>query len=69
MGTSSKLSEHTLPNGFRFKLASYNLLAPDLLDKNYELYTDIDKTFLNWDYRKNKIYQEMKYFDADVNFN
>mgnify|MGYP002785717523 CR=1 FL=1 len=61
-----KSDEYKLPNGFRFKLASYNLLAPDLLDNNYELYLNINKTYLNWNYRKNKIFEELKYFNSDV---
>lgn len=51
---------------FRFKLVCYNILAPDLLDKNMELYSHVNRRYLNWDYRRYKIYNELKHLNADV---
>ena len=52
--------------GLRFKIATYNLLAPDLLANNWELYRRISEAFLDWEYRKRKIYQELKYLSVDI---
>jgi mRNA deadenylase 3'-5' endonuclease subunit Ccr4 len=51
---------------FYFNLASYNLLAPDLVADNHYLYKNVNPTYLDWNYRKNKIYQDVKLFGADV---
>ena len=59
-------SDPVLPKIFRFKLVSYNILAQDLLDKNSTLYANINQRYLSWDYRKQKIYEELKYLNSDI---
>jgi mRNA deadenylase 3'-5' endonuclease subunit Ccr4 len=54
------------PKLFRFKIVSYNILAQDLLNKNANLYANINQLYLSWDYRKRKIYEELKYLNSDV---
>jgi len=51
---------------FRFKLASYNLLAPHLLNMNYDLYKNINPYYLDWHNRKHKLFYQLQDFDADV---
>lgn len=49
-----------------FKIGTYNLLAPNLLEDNIYLYDQIDNLFLDWEYRKKKIMDQIKKFDFDV---
>lgn len=51
---------------FQFKIASYNILAPSLLTQNFYLYKDINQSYTDWNYRRAKIYNEIKNFKADV---
>ena len=64
---TSMQAEKKIP--FQFKIASYNILAPSLLDQNFYLYKDINHTYTDWNYRRSKIYYEIKQFNADVNYN
>ena len=50
-----------------FKIASYNLLAPALVEENYRLYRSNNPTFMDWNYRKRRIIVEVKKINADVN--
>lgn len=56
----------TRSDPFQFKLASYNLLAPSLLSQNFYLYRDLNQTYTDWNYRKAKLYDEIKQLRADV---
>lgn len=51
---------------FRFKLACYNLLAPQLLNMNYDLYKNINPYYLDWHNRKHKLFYQLQDFNADV---
>jgi mRNA deadenylase 3'-5' endonuclease subunit Ccr4 len=51
---------------FKFTLSSYNLLAPALAQENNYLYKNVPNDYLDWYYRRAKIYNEVKYFDSDV---
>lgn len=57
---------NNLKQSFQFKIASYNLLAPSLLSQNFYLYQDINQSYTDWNYRKSKLYDEIKQFKADV---
>jgi len=48
------------------KLCSYNLLAPDLLQSNANLYAHIKPTYLDWDYRKKLLIKQFHSLNADV---
>lgn len=52
---------------FKFKLATYNLLAPNLLDDNSYLYDRIPAEFLDWERRKTRILEQIEREHADVN--
>lgn len=49
-----------------FKIASYNLLSPKLLDENFYLYENLDKNYLNWKYRRTNLLKEIKKINAHV---
>ena len=51
---------------FRFELATYNILAPALAEENSYLYTNVPNDFMDWNYRRSKIFDEVKFFDFDV---
>jgi mRNA deadenylase 3'-5' endonuclease subunit Ccr4 len=51
---------------FKFTICTYNLLAQNLLEENSYLYNQIDRRFLQWNYRKTKIYDQLKNLDSDV---
>lgn len=51
---------------FTFKLSTYNLLAPNLLEDNIYLYERINPLYLDWNYRKRKIMEEIESIDSDV---
>lgn len=53
-------------NDFKFKFATYNLLAPNLLEENYYLYNRINPDYLDWNYRKKKIMEQIENLDSDV---
>lgn len=60
-------SSNKKPN-FQFKVSSYNLLAPDLLQDNSYLYSKCKKSYLDWSYRRTKINQQIKNLNSDVGF-
>lgn len=51
---------------FTFKISTYNLLAPCLLQDNFYLYENIKKMYLSWNYRKKKIWDQIKNLNSDV---
>ncbi len=51
---------------FPFSLASYNLLAPSLAEENSYLYADVHPKYLDWNYRRNQLFQEIQHHNADV---
>ncbi|CAF0775888.1 unnamed protein product [Brachionus calyciflorus] len=53
-------------DSFQFKIASYNLLAQDLLEDNFYLYENLNKKYLSWDYRKHNILEEIKKLNAHI---
>ena len=48
------------------KFCCYNLLAPDLLNNNANLYRHINRNYLDWDYRKQKLMDQFKRLNSDV---
>lgn len=51
----------------QFKIASYNILSPKLLEDNFYLYENLDKSYLEWQYRRRNILKELKKLNAHVN--
>jgi len=49
-----------------FRVASYNLLAPQLAEQHYTLYRKGNPTYMDWNYRKKKIRDEITKTHADV---
>ena len=49
-----------------FRLASYNLLSQELLERNSYLYSNCDQNHLDWKYRQEKLWNEIKFFNAEV---
>ena len=49
-----------------FRLASYNLLSQELLNRNINLYSNCFKTHLDWNYRQDKLWNEIKRFNFEV---
>ncbi len=48
------------------KICSYNLLAPDLLESNLNLYMHINRLYLDWNYRKKLLLNQFSRLKADV---
>lgn len=66
-GAASRVvDDSSSKNRLQFKLCSYNLLAPHLLDDNAYLYRNVHRHYLDWNYRKFKILNEIKRLNADV---
>ncbi len=55
-----------MPSKFPFSLGSYNLLAPALAEANSYLYYDVHPGYLQWDYRRNRLFKEISFHNADV---
>ncbi|CAD5121363.1 DgyrCDS9886 [Dimorphilus gyrociliatus] len=49
-----------------FSIASYNLLAQNLLEDNRYLYKHCEDWMLSWDYRRNKLIEELSYRRSDI---
>ncbi len=49
-----------------FRVASYNLLAPLLAAEHYMLYRSGNPTYMDWNYRKKKIREEIINTHSDV---
>jgi hypothetical protein len=67
LSSFSSFSNDETSHLFDFKVCTYNLLAPDLLEKNYYLYRDMNYSHLDWNRRKIKIINEIKRLRSDVN--
>lgn len=52
--------------GTPLKVLSYNILAQTLLERHTELYTGSNEIYLNWEFRKQLIYRELRDSLADV---
>jgi len=54
-------------NSFKFTIASYNVLAQNLLEDNSYLYSHCrDFRYLEWSYRQKQLLAEMTYYQPDV---
>lgn len=63
-GYKDKLSS---THGSLVTVATYNVLAQNLLEDNKWLYRDCDKEgVLNWESRKHQLLRDMKQYDFDV---
>ena len=51
-----------------FKVASYNVLAQNLLEDHKSLYVHCAAEYLNWEYRKRNLLVEIKQHLPDVSF-
>lgn len=54
-----------LIRGSQLKVLSYNILAQTLLEKHTELYTGSSRMYLNWEFRKQLLYRELRDSHAD----
>ncbi|KAL1445877.1 hypothetical protein WDU94_003548 [Cyamophila willieti] len=52
--------------GSEVKIMSYNILSQALLEKHTELYTGNNRMYLEWEYRKQLLYKELR--DSQVDF-
>jgi len=54
-------------NGFKFTIASYNVLAQNLLEDNSYLYSHCrDLRCLEWSYRQKRLLSEIAFYEPDV---
>ncbi|KAI0981956.1 hypothetical protein GJ496_007762 [Pomphorhynchus laevis] len=53
-------------NPFVFNLCSYNILSQKLLERNFNLYNDIDPRYLFWSHRFKVLTEEMNQQYADI---
>ena len=51
---------------FEFSLASYNILAQDLLEEHSYMYTHCDAQCLRWSYRRQNIMRQLNKHNPDV---
>lgn len=51
---------------FQFSVLCYNVLAQGLLDGNSYLYKQVHPQFLDWNFRKANLLQEMRCLNSDV---
>ena len=58
----------TSANTMDVTVASYNLLAQNLLENNQYLYEDCDSRHLDWSYRSTNLLQEIQEYSPDVRF-
>jgi mRNA deadenylase 3'-5' endonuclease subunit Ccr4 len=52
--------------GIEFTVMSYNILAQNLLENNYNLYYNSPHEVLDWRYRKKQLMRELIYHSPDV---
>ena len=50
----------------QFSIASYNVLAQNLLHDNRDLYENSDPEHLTWEYRSTHLFIEIKHYKPDV---
>ena len=63
--------ERSRSNNFEFTVASYNVLADQLMRENPYLYAQgkrRDPGLFEWNYRKHNLLKEIKHANADVRF-
>lgn len=53
-------------NSFKFTIATYNLLAQNLLEDNSYLYSHCGDRYLEWSYRQKQLLAEIAYYAPDV---
>ena len=51
---------------FEFSLASYNILAQDLLEEHSYMYRHCDEKYLRWSYRRQNIMRQLNKHNPDV---
>jgi len=51
---------------FKFSVASYNILAQDLLEQHFHLYHHCDERHLRWPYRRKNIMHQLNKNNPDV---
>ena len=62
-------SESCQKNGIKFTIASYNVLAQNLLEENSYLYSHCsDFRYLEWSYRQQQLLAEITYYEPDVSW-
>ncbi|XP_064622966.1 protein angel homolog 2-like isoform X2 [Lineus longissimus] len=54
------------PKGLDFSVMSYNVLAQSLLEEHRDMYHHCEPSFLNWEYRRKELIEEIKFFHPDV---
>ena len=55
-----------LKSRFAFTVATYNILAQDLLEMHPHLYRGTSSEYLDWEYRKSNLMAEMDKYAPDV---
>jgi len=56
-------------NGFQFTIATYNVLAQNLLEDNSYLYSHCENShYLEWSYRQQQLLAEITYYQPDVSW-
>ena len=56
-------------NGFKFTIASYNVLTQNLLEENSYLYSHCqDARCLEWSYRQKQLLAEISHYEPDVSW-
>ena len=51
---------------FEFSVASYNILAQDMIEQHYHLYRHCDDQHLHWSYRQRNIIHKLNKHNPDV---
>ena len=64
--SQSSSSNGFCQNGFKFTIATYNLLAQNLLEDNSYLYSHCRDYYLEWSYRQKQLLAEIAYYEPDV---
>ncbi|KAI5700627.1 hypothetical protein M8J75_001336 [Diaphorina citri] len=59
------IQSEKMKRGSQVKILSYNILAQTLLERHTELYTGSNQMYLNWKFRKQLLYQELRDSNAD----
>jgi len=65
----SSSSDISQQNGFKFTIATYNVLAQNLLEDNSYLYSHCKNAhYLEWSYRQKQLLAEIAYYQPDVSW-
>ena len=54
------------PAKMEITIATYNILADNLMKDNYYLYSQCDEEYLTWDYRRKNLVEEISHLHPDV---